>query len=192
MKGGAQIVPVKLSALWSLFTSFFRIGAFTFGGGYAMLPMIEKEIVDRRQWCTEEEIMDYFAVSQCTPGVIAVNSATFIGYKVGGVLGAVIATLGVICPSIAIILGIAAVLQNFARLEVVQHAFAGIRVAVAALIAGAIVKLWKSGVKDGFGLGIFCVTLVVMLFLNPSPVFVVVLSALAGILWQRMKGGRKE
>ena len=110
-----------------LFMSFARIGAFTFGGGYAMLPMIQKEIVEKHKWATDEEVMDYFAVAQCTPGVIAVNSATFVGTKVKGVLGGAAATLGVIFPAIVIISVIAMVLQSFADIPAVQHAFNGIR-----------------------------------------------------------------
>lgn len=129
--------------LLDLFWAFFKIGICTFGGGYAMLPMLEREIVNHHKWCTTDDILDYFAISQCTPGVIAVNTATFVGYRLNGVSGGVIATLGVIFPSIVIITVIAAVLSNFMEYEIVLHAFAGIRIAVCAMIAGTIVKLAK-------------------------------------------------
>jgi len=165
-----------------LFMSFARIGAFTFGGGYAMLPMIQKEIVEKHQWATDEEVMDYFAVAQCTPGVIAVNSATFVGTKVKGVLGGAAATLGVIFPAIVIISVIAMVLQSFADIPAVQHAFNGIRVAVCVLILNAVIKLWKSNVKKLLHIIIFAVALVLMLLFDLSPVYLVVAAAIVGIL----------
>lgn len=117
-----------------LFSTFAKIGTFTFGGGYAMLPLIQKEVVEKKKWASEEEIMDYYAVGQCTPGIIAVNTATFIGYYQKGILGGIVATLGIVFPSIVIILFIAGFLQNFSDLAVVQHALAGIRVAVCVLV----------------------------------------------------------
>ena len=133
-----------MKELFDLFWTFCKIGALTFGGGYAMLPLIQREIVENKKWSTEKEILDYYAVGQCTPGVIAVNTATFIGYKLKGIIGGIIATLGVVFPSLIIILIIAAFLQNFADLAIVQSAFAGIRVAVVALIITTVVKLLKS------------------------------------------------
>ena len=153
-----------------LYASFFRIGAFTFGGGYAMLPMIQKEIVEKHKWATDEEVLDYFAVAQCTPGVIAVNSATFVGTKVRGASGAAAATLGVITPPLIIISIIAMVLQSFADIPAVQHAFNGIRVAVCVLILNAVIKLWKSNIKKALHLIIFGVGFVVMFLVKLSPV----------------------
>ena len=141
---------------WELFYSFAKIGAFTFGGGYAMLPLIQREVVEKKHWATEEEIMDYYAVGQCTPGIIAVNTATFIGYYKKGIIGGIFATLGVIFPSIVIILLIASLLQNFSDLAIVQHALGGIRVAVCVLVLNAVIKLFKSGVKDFTSTLIFC------------------------------------
>ena len=140
-----------MKELFDLFWTFCKIGALTFGGGYAMLPLIQREIVENKKWSTEKEILDYYAVGQCTPGVIAVNTATFIGYKLRGIIGGIVATLGVIFPSIVIILIIATFLQNFADLAIVQSAFAGIRVAVVALIITTVVKLIKSSIKDYLG-----------------------------------------
>ena len=116
--------------LWELYRSFFTIGALTFGGGYAMLPMLERELVEKHHWVTQEEILNYFAIGQCTPGIIAVNTATFVGYKRRKVVGGIVTTLGVISPSLIIITVIAALLSNFMDILWVQHAFAGIRVAV--------------------------------------------------------------
>ena len=113
---------------WELFLAFARVGVMTFGGGYAMIPILEREIVDKHGWATEEELMDYYAVGQCTPGIIAVNTATFIGYKLLGAPGGIVATLGVIFPSVVIITVIAGVLKTFAEVPAVKSAFAGIRV----------------------------------------------------------------
>ena len=108
-----------------LYLTFARIGVCTFGGGYAMLPILQREVVENRHWATEDELMDYYAIGQCTPGVIAVNTSTFIGYKTHGILGGIAATAGMITPSLIIITIIAAFIQQFAHLAVVQHAFAG-------------------------------------------------------------------
>ena len=168
-----------------------RIGALTFGGGYSMLPMIEREVVEKHRWATEEEVMDYFAVSQCTPGVIAVNTATFVGTKLGGAIGGAVATLAVILPSIIIITIISTVLQNFASYAVVQHAFAGIRVAVAALVVISVWKLYKKGVKGALGNGIFAASLLLVVLFSISPVWVVLASLLLGVIltW---KGAKKQ
>ena len=141
-----------MNTLIDLFFTFCRIGGLTFGGGYAMLPMIQKEIVEEKKWATEEEVLDYYAVGQCTPGIIAVNTATFIGYKVQGIIGAIVATLGVVFPSLIIITIIAALLKNFASYAIIQHAFSGIRVVVIALIISAILKLAKTSIKNSITL----------------------------------------
>ena len=141
-----------MKTLIDLFFTFCRIGGLTFGGGYAMLPMIQKEIVEEKKWATEEEVLDYYAVGQCTPGIIAVNTATFIGYKVQGIIGAIVATLGVVFPSLIIITIIAALLKNFASYAIIQHAFSGIRVVVIALIISAILKLAKTSIKNSITL----------------------------------------
>jgi len=163
-----------MKELWDLFRSFFTIGALTFGGGYAMLPMLEREIVVKHKWATQEEILNYFAIGQCTPGVIAVNTATFVGYKTKKNIGGICATLGVISPSIIIITVIAMVLQNFMDIVWVQHAFAGIRVAVCALIAASVIKLFKSNVKKSWHVALAVVAFVVVALLKLSPVYVVV------------------
>ena len=170
-----------MKELLDLFLTFARIGGLTFGGGYAMLPMIQQEVVEKRKWATNEEVMDYYAVGQCTPGIIAVNTATFIGYKLRGIVGGIAATAGVVAPSVVIISIIAAFLQNFADLAIVQHAFAGIRVAVAVLVTSAIIKLWKSGVKDGIGIAICVATALFQILMGTSPIYIVVIAILLGI-----------
>lgn len=171
-----------MKELWTLFLTFCRIGGLTFGGGYAMLPMLQKEVVEKYGWATEEELMDYYAVGQCTPGIIAVNTATFIGYRRKGILGAICATAGVVFPSLVIIVIIAAFLSNFQDNLYVQHAFAGIRVAVCVLVADTVVKLAKKSVKGWVGISLFLITLVLMVIWNPSPVWFVLAGAVLGML----------
>lgn len=169
--------------LLDLFCTFFRIGLFTFGGGYAMLPLLQREIVEKKKWATEEEMLDYFAVGQCTPGVIAVNTATFVGFKEKKLSGAIFATLGIVSPSLVIITVIAALLSNFAHIAAVQNAFAGIRVAVCVLILNSIVKLWKKSVVDKLTLGVFiAVFLGSVLLSHVSPVVFIVAAAVLGIV----------
>ncbi|MBE6997593.1 MAG: chromate transporter [Ruminococcaceae bacterium] len=172
---------MDLKLAGALFVSFAKIGVMTFGGGYAMLPMLQREVVDARGWATEEELADYYAIGQCTPGVIAVNTATFIGQKLGGPLCAAAATLGVVFPSLVIITVIAALLSNFASYPIVRNAFAGIRVCVCALILNAVVKLWKKAVVDLPTALIFLAVLALAVFTGLSPVIFVVAAALAGV-----------
>ena len=174
-----------MKKLWQLFLAFARVGVMTFGGGYAMIPILEREIVDRRGWASGEELMDYYAVGQCTPGVIAVNTATFIGYKVAGPLGGIAATLGVVFPSLVIITVIAGVLTHFAEIPAVKSAFAAIRVCVCVLIFNAVLKLWKGAVKDKAALALFLLVFLLSIFLDISPVFYVIFCATAGILLTR-------
>lgn len=176
--------------LFDLFWTFFRIGGLTFGGGYAMLPIIHKEIVEHKGWATNEDIIDYYAVGQCTPGVIAVNTATFIGYRLKGVKGAIIATFGVISPSLIIIIIIASFLQSFSNLAIVQNAFSGIRVAVVALIITTIIKLWRNSVKDWIGIAIAISAFISTSLFNFSPIYVVISAAMIG-LFSKWFGGTK-
>lgn len=172
----------KLKQLGRLFITFAVVGVTTFGGGYAMLPALQREVVEKRRWATDEEVMDWYAIGQCTPGVIAVNTATFVGQKLAGVLGGIFATLGVVFPSLVIITIIAAFIQNFAHLPAVQSAFAGIRVCVCVLILNAVVKLWKKSVVDWKTLLIFIAVFACSVFLDVSPVVYVIAAALAGIV----------
>ena len=186
-----------LKELLTLFLTFARIGGLTFGGGYAMLPMLQREVVERYHWATEEELADYYAIGQCTPGVIAVNTATFIGYKQRGVAGGIFATLGVAFPSLVIITIIAAFLQNFAEYNVVQDAFAGISVCVCVLILNAVLKLWKKSVVNRGTLGIFLAVFggsvaSGLAGLDVSPGVMVVLAGVAGVVLRvlgRASGG---
>ena len=179
-----------LRELNKLFWTFFRIGIFTFGGGYAMLPLIQKEIVEKEKWATDEEVMNYFAVGQCTPGVIAVNLATFIGYKIKGLFGGILATFGVVAPSVMIITIIAKFLEQFENIKEVQYAFNGIRVAVCVLILNAVIKFWKSGVKDGVGVVIFASVFVVSLLFDISSVWTIIGAVIIGILASMWKEKR--
>jgi len=169
-----------LNVWLDMFWAFFCIGGLTFGGGYAMLPILEREIVEKRRWAKSEELLDYYAVSQCTPGVIAVNVATFIGFNHKGYLGAAVCTLGVISPSLIIIMVIAGVIQSFAGNEIVAHAFGGIRVAVCVLILAAVLKLVKSSVKDKLTTAIFIITAAIMVFFDISPIVIVIIAAALG------------
>lgn len=177
--------PMK--ELLEMFIIFARIGGFTFGGGYAMLPMLEKEVVNNKHWATEEELMDYYAIGQCTPGIIAINTATFIGYKVKGIPGAIFATLGVIAPSLVIITVIAAFISNFIELAFVKSAFAGIRACVCILILNAVVKLAKKALVDKATVALFLIILALSLFTDISPAILVVIAGVAGIILKGKK-----
>lgn len=170
-----------IKELFALVVSFFKIGIMTFGGGYAMLPMLQRELVENRKWVTEEEILNYFAIGQCTPGVIAVNTATFVGYKRRKIPGAIFATIGVVLPSMIIITIIAAVLSNFAHIPAVQHAFAGIRIAVSALIVASVIKLIKTNVKSIAQIIIAVAAFVLVAVFGQNPVFAVIGAAVAGL-----------
>ena len=173
--------------LFELYTSWFKIGLFTFGGGYAMLPMIEKEVIDKKHWSKYEDIMDYYAISQCTPGVIAVNTATFVGYKIKGVIGGVVATLGVVSPSLIIITLIATLLSNFAEIPVVIHALEGIKVGVCVLMASSIYKLLKKSIVDKYAAIIFLFILCLALGNVVSTVYLVVIAGILGLLFSYLK-----
>ena len=191
----------------SLFFTFAKIGVCTFGGGYAMLPILQRELVDNKGWATEEELADYYAVGQCTPGVIAVNTATFVGYNRMGWLGGVVATLGVVFPCLVIIMAIAAFLSNFMHLDVVVHAFNGVRAGVVALIFSSVLKLLNTSLVDWKTRLIYVVVLLLgavgvwapmpggalgqVLGALCSPVFLVVVSGLVGLAIYGKKGGEK-
>lgn len=173
-----------MKELWDLFFTFAKMGVMTFGGGYAMLPILQREVVDNKGWATEEELMDYFAIGQCTPGIIAVNTATFIGQKCRGVAGGILATLGVVFPSLIIISLLAGVITAFSHLAWVRHAFGGIRICVCVLILNAVVKLYKKAVVDKVTLAIFAVVALGSYFGALSPVVFVLLAAAMGIALQ--------
>lgn len=175
-----------MKQLLDLFLTFARVGVMTFGGGYAMIPILEREVVTKRAWASNEELMDYYAVGQCTPGIIAVNTATFIGSKLAGTLGGIVATAGIVFPSLVIICVIAGILTNFADIPAVKSAFAGIRVCVCVLIFNAVVKLWKGSITDKGALALCLIISVLSVFLDISPVVYVIFCALAGILLTKL------
>ena len=177
-----------LKELLQLFYTFARVGTMTFGGGYAMLPILQREVVESRHLATEEELTDYFAIGQCTPGVIAVNTATFVGYKRKGVLGAVFATVGVVLPSLLIITFLAGLISKFSHLPAVIHAFNGIRVAVTVLIFNSVIKLFKKAVIDKTTAAIFIIVFAGAVLTELSVVVFVLLAALAGIALSFFKG----
>ena len=179
-----------MKLLLEMFLTFAKVGVMTFGGGYAMLPILQREVVENKRWATEEELMDYFAIGQCTPGVIAVNTATFIGQKNKGIWGGIFATFGVVFPSLVIISLLAGVIEAFSHLTWVQNAFGGIRVCVCVLITNAVVKLYKKAVVDVPTFIIFLLVVLCSVFLPVSPVIFVVLAAVAGILL-KVLGGKK-
>ncbi len=179
-----------MKLLWSLFWIFAKVGVMTFGGGYAMLPLLQREVVNNQGWATEEELMDYFAIGQCTPGVIAVNTATFIGHKKAGIWGGILATLGVVFPSLVIISALASVIEAFSHLVWVQNAFGGVRVCVCVLIINAVVKLYKKAVLDVPTFVIFLLVTLGSTFTSLSPVIFVLAAAVLGIVL-KVLGGKK-
>lgn len=172
--------------IWELYFTFFKIGAFMFGGGYSMLPLLNRELVDKHAWTTEDELLDYFAIAQCTPGIIAVNTATFVGQKRHGLLGGAVATIGVVTVPVILVLLIASVLVNFWSLPAVTSAFNGVRVAVSALILSAVVRLFRSSVKNWFGIVLCILAFAVVGVFGQSPIIVVVAAAVAGLVAGRL------
>ncbi len=169
-----------------LFCAFFKIGLFTFGGGYAMLPLIQKEVV-KRDWATEDEILDYYAIGQVTPGIIAVNVSTFIGYKIRGVLGAIFSMIGMILPSLIIITGLAMGLSYFWEDEIITHAFAGIRLVIPALIIPILIQMTRKSITDKFSLLIMGFAFLLSFFDVITPIFIVILCGALGFFYKMVK-----
>ena len=190
-------VPEKLTRseyvkrLIALFITFFKIGAFTFGGGYAMIPLIQRETVEKHKWITEDDILDIIAIAESTPGPIAINSATFVGYKTAGFLGAVMATLGVVLPSFCIILVISYVLREFREIKAVQYAFEGIRAGVLALLIKALVSMYKKAPKGLAAYIVMGASFILTAFLNVNFLFVIVGCAVFGLITSIM-ASKKE
>ena len=181
-----------MKILLQLCASFFKIGLFTFGGGLSMFPMLEREVITRRGWCTREEILDYYAVGQCTPGVIAVDVAAFIGYRKKKTLGAIVAPLCVVLPGVLLVLVMATALRQVAEYPAVQSAFAGIRVAVCALVTVSLVNILKESVKRWWQLGVTIAAFVIVAVLGQNPVWVVVGAGLAGLFASFGSSGKKK
>ena len=176
-------------ALWQLFSSFFRIGAFTFGGGIAMIPLIQQEAVENRHWISDDDILEVVAIAESTPGPIAINSATFIGYRVAGVLGSICATLGVVLPSFVIILALSFVLRQFQELEAVKYAFAGIRAGVLALLIKSLWTMYKKSPKGWPAYVVMAGAFILTAFFDVNVIFVIIGCAVFGLVtsfyWER-------
>ncbi len=177
--------------LWKLFRLFFKIGLFTFGGGYAMLPLLKDEVVYKRRYLTEEDLLDLYSIGQCTPGIIAVNVATFIGFQQKGIKGAIVATLGMVMPSLIIIVSLATVLKNFIDNRYVAYAFAGIRICVAALIADIIYDLAHKNIRDYFSAAIFLGALVLLIGVDLSAVMIVIFAGMVSLAMGELRRDKK-
>lgn len=175
-----------MKELWEIYSEFFKMGSVTFGGGYAMLPILRKTCVEKRRWISEEQIMDFYAVSQGLPGIIAVNVSVFIGYYLKKMKGGIAAALGVVSPCIIIISIIAALFANFQDNVYVKCAMAGVSVCVCALILDAVMGLWKKGIKDIWGFLLCIGTFAVSAFTDVSPVLIVIFAALMGVLISKL------
>ena len=167
--------------LIKIYLTFARIGVFTFGGGYSMLPMFQRDLIEKNGWLTDKEMTDYFSISQCLPGIIAVNTSMLVGYKKNGRAGGIAAALGMVSPSIIIILIIAAFINRFSDIPAVQHAFAGIRACVCVLIINTTIKLWKSAIVDKATLAIFIVIFTVSFFTSFPVAILIVAAGASGI-----------
>ena len=174
-------------SLVKLYLLFLKIGSLMIGGGYSMLPLLIRELVERNRIITEDELTDYMAVAQCTPGVIAINTATFVGYKVRRVIGAIVASLGVITVPVILITLIAAVLKGLMQYPIVGHIFAGIRLAVCALITASVYKLFKKSVVNFTTFALFLLAFLFVAVGGVSPVFVVIGAAIVGLSWGGLK-----
>ena len=174
-----------------LFAAFFKIGLFTFGGGMSMLPMLQRELVESKQWLTEEEILNYFAIGQCTPGIIAVNVATFCGYKRAGLSGAIVSTIGIVCPSWIVITLIAGSISRFSDIEWIQRAMKGVYVAVAALLARAVFTFGKKIITDFVTAGIAVGAFLAMSVWNVSGILIVLAAGIIGFCAQIIRNGKR-
>lgn len=193
-KNTSKNKKINFTLLAKLFLTFFKIGSVTFGGGMAMLPILEREVVDKRKWATRDNLSDYYAISQITPGIIAVNVATFVGYNLAGILGGIIATLGVVTPSVIIISLISYFIESVSHIEWVQSALAGINVAVCALLATALIKFIKSGIKvcnAVLAVVLMVVSFVLVAFLHVPSAIVIIAGAVIGVVIYVIKSHKK-
>ena len=188
---GRLTMKDKLIRYVQLFTAFFKIGLFTFGGGMSMLPMLQRELVESKQWMTEEEILNYFAIGQCTPGIIAVNVATFCGYKRAGLSGAIVSTIGIVCPSWIVITLIASSISRFSDIEWIQRAMKGVYVAVAALLARAVFTFGKKIITDFVTAGIAVGAFLAMSVWNVSGILIVLAAGIIGFCAQIIRNGKR-
>ena len=181
-----------MKILLELFWTFFKIGAFTFGGGYAMIPLIQREAAENKKWVSDEDILDIVAIAESTPGPIAINSATFVGYKTKGTWGSVFATFGVILPSFIIISVIAYLLKEFADITVVKYAFFGIRAGVLALVTKSLFTMYKKAPKGYIAHIISALALVLVAFFDVNALIVIILSAIVGLAVSEIKLRRNK
>ena len=185
---------MKGKTLWRVFASFFKIGAFTFGGGYAMIPLIQKEAVEERKWITDDDILEIIAIAESTPGPIAINSATFVGYRAAGILGSACATLGVVLPSFVIILLLSFVLRQFQELQAVKYAFAGIRAGVLALLIKSLYAMYKKSPKGWAAYVVMGGSFILTAILDVNVLFVIIGCAVFGIVtslaMEKRRGGK--
>ena len=175
-------MSMRLKTLWSLFATFFKIGGFTFGGGYAMIPLIQKEAVERKGWISDDDILEIIAIAESTPGPIAINAATFVGYRTCGVLGAACATFGVVMPSFVIILAISYVLEQFQQIKAVQYAFNGIRAGVLALLCKALWTMYKKAPKGWAAYVVMAGSFLATALLQINVLFVIIGCAVFGLV----------
>lgn len=190
-KGGV-FVKAKGKTLWELFAGFFRIGAFTFGGGLAMIPLIQREAVEKRKWVTDEDILEIVAIAESTPGPIAINAATFVGYRAAGVWGSALATFGVVVPSFVIILLISFVLRQFQQLPVVQYAFWGIRAGVVALLIKSLWTMYKKSPKGWPAYVCMAAAFVLTTVLDVHILVVIIGCGLFGLITAMLLGRRTQ
>lgn len=187
----------NFSKALQLFVAFFKIGLFTFGGGYAMIPLIQREVVEKKKWITDDDVLEIIAIAESTPGPIAINSATFIGFKVCGFWGSFFATLGVVLPSFLIILAISNVLKEFSHLKPVQYAFNGIRAGVLALIIKSLYTMYKKVKKNLFAYILMGISFVLTAFLDLNVLIVIIGCGVAGVVYslvaeRRLEGKKKQ
>lgn len=175
-----------------LYTTFFRIGILTFGGGLTMLPLLKYELVESKKWISEEKLLDCYAIGQCTPGIIAVNTATYVGYLKKGTFGGIIATLGMVSPSVLIITVVAVFMQNFMEVAIIQHALMGIRGAVCALMLNTVVSLAKKSLISPINIIICAVTLILALFTKVPTIALIIIAGFTGVIIEKVKGGKKN
>ena len=181
-----------MSEIWQLYFSFFRIGGLTFGGGLTMLPMLKYELVEKKKWISEDDLLDCYAIGQCTPGIIAVNTATYVGYKRKGIWGGIVATLGMVSPSLIIITILAMSLQNFMDNQYVVHALMGIRSVVCALMLGTVISLAKKSLVSIVTIIIFLIVLALAVFTTIPTILIVIVSAITGIVLQSVEACIKK
>ena len=183
---------MKLKKLWQVFLTFLKIGAFTFGGGYAMIPLIQREAVEKQKWVTDDDILDIIAIAESTPGPIAINSATFVGYRACGILGSVCATLGVVLPSLIVILAISFALQQFQDVQQIQWALKGISAGVVALLIKSLWTMYKKSPKGWAAYVVMAGAFIMTAIFHVSAIFVIIGCAVFGLITSKLMKKKEE